>query len=51
MRKLLIDSQAIEDLKWWIKQDKRVALKVIELLESLPVEPSTGKGKPEAFMG
>lgn len=36
MRKLLIDNQAIEDLKWWIKQDKRVALKIIELLESLP---------------
>lgn len=47
MRKLLIDSQAIEDLKWWIKQDKRVALKIIELLESLPIEPFTGKGKPE----
>jgi len=49
MRQLLLDSQAIEDLKWWIKQDKRIALKIIELLESLPLEPLTGKGKPEAL--
>jgi len=49
MRKLLIDSQAIEDLKWWITQDKRVALRIIELLESLPMEPFIGKGKPEAL--
>ncbi len=36
MRKLLFDSQAIDDLKWWITQDKKVALKIMELLEELP---------------
>ncbi len=47
MKNLLLDSQAIDDLKWWITQDKRVALKIMELLEEIPKEPFTGKGKPE----
>ncbi len=47
MKNLLLDIQAIDDLKWWITQDKRVALKIIELLEEIPKEPFTGKGKPE----
>jgi toxin YoeB len=47
MRQLLMDRQAIADLKWWIQYDKRLALKVVELIESLPNEPFKGKGKPE----
>ncbi|MGI0482021.1 Txe/YoeB family addiction module toxin [Geminocystis sp. CENA526] len=47
MRNILIDIQAIEDLKWWIQQDKRMALKIMELIETLPDNPFTGKGKPE----
>lgn len=47
MRKIILDRQALEDLKWWIKQDKRIALKIMELIESLPNKPFTGKGKPE----
>jgi len=48
-RKLLLDVQAITDLKWWTPQDRRVAVKIIDLLESLPSHPFTGKGKPEAL--
>jgi toxin YoeB len=47
MKSLLLDPQAIEDLKWWIDQDRRIALKILELIERLPTEPFTGKGKPE----
>ncbi len=47
MRNILLDIQAIEDLKWWIQQDKRMALKIMELIETLPINPFTGKGKPE----
>lgn len=47
MKNILLDIQAIEDLKWWIQQDKRIALKVMELIETLPDNPFTGKGKPE----
>jgi toxin YoeB len=47
MKSLLLDPQAIEDLKWWIDQDRRIALKILELIERLPTEPFMGKGKPE----
>jgi toxin YoeB len=47
MRNILLDMQAVEDLKWWIQQDKRIALKIMELIETLPDNPFTGKGKPE----
>ncbi|WP_069790944.1 Txe/YoeB family addiction module toxin [Cyanobacterium sp. IPPAS B-1200] len=47
MRNILLDIQAVEDLKWWIQQDKRIALKTMELIETLPDNPFTGKGKPE----
>ena len=47
MREILLDPQAIDDLKWWISQDKRIAFKVIELIEELPESPFVGKGKPE----
>ena len=39
--------QAIEDIKWWIKQDKKLALKIMGLMEELPQSPFSGKGKPE----
>ncbi|NJO15770.1 MAG: Txe/YoeB family addiction module toxin [Thioploca sp.] len=47
MKSLLIDPQAIEDLKWWVHQDRRIALKIFELIEELPIKPFAGKGKPE----
>lgn len=47
MRKIVLDIQALEDLKWWIQQDKRIALKIMELIETLPNNPFKGKGKPE----
>jgi toxin YoeB len=47
MRNLLLDPQAIDDLKWWVTQDKKVAIKIIEFFELLPKEPFGGKGKPE----
>ncbi len=47
MRNIVLDIQALEDLKWWIQQDKKIALKIMELIESLPNNPFKGKGKPE----
>jgi toxin YoeB len=47
MKDILLDPQAIDDLKWWISQDKRIAVKIIELIEELPKSPFAGKGKPE----
>jgi toxin YoeB len=49
MRELLLTTQALADLTWWMKTNPRVALKIAELLEELPKAPFTGKGKPEAL--
>ncbi len=31
MKELLLTTKAVEDLKWWLQTDKRIAIKVIEL--------------------
>jgi toxin YoeB len=36
-----------EDLAWWIKNDRRAALRTLELVEAIVADPSTGIGKPE----
>lgn len=37
----------IDDLRYWVKQDRRVELKALELVEAILREPFTGVGKPE----
>ena len=37
----------IEDLRYWVDQDRRMALKVFDLIESVMREPFAGIGKPE----
>jgi toxin YoeB len=36
-----------EDLAWWIKNDRRAALKALELVEAIVADPFAGIGKPE----
>jgi toxin YoeB len=36
-----------EDLRAWIQEDRRVALRVLELVEATLREPFSGIGKPE----
>lgn len=47
MRSLVFDPAALEDLAWWIQQDRRKALRIIELIQDLDRDPFGGKGKPE----
>ena len=37
----------IDDLSYWVKQDRRIAPKVLDLVEAVMREPFTGIGKPE----
>ncbi len=37
----------IDDLRYWVNQDRRIALKVIDLIEAVMREPFSGAGKPE----
>jgi len=49
MRELLLTTQALEALQWWIQNDKRIALKITELFEELPTSPFFFFCKPEAL--
>ena len=47
MRRLEFDPAAFDDLAWWVRRDRKLALKLLELLESIRRDPTTGIGKPE----
>ena len=36
-----------EDLRFWIENDRRIGLRVLELVEAILREPFAGMGKPE----
>ncbi len=46
-RVAVISSQFREDLAWWIKIDRKAALKTLELVEAIVADPFAGIGKPE----
>jgi toxin YoeB len=45
--RLEFDPLALEDLRFWIDIDRRMALKIITLIEDILKTPFTGLGKPE----
>ncbi len=36
-----------DDLKYWVKQDRKVALRALDLVEAIMRDPFRGIGKPE----
>jgi toxin YoeB len=36
-----------EDLRYWVQNDRKIALRVIDLVEAVMRDPFTGIGKPE----
>lgn len=36
-----------EDLRYWVKTDRKIALRAFEIIEAIMREPFTGIGKPE----
>ena len=36
-----------EDLKFWVETDRKVALRILDLLEAVLRDPFVGLGKPE----
>ena len=36
-----------QDLRHWVETDRKVALRILELVEAVLRDPSTGIGKPE----
>ena len=37
----------VEDLRFWVEQDRKIALKAFDLIESGSCDPFSGIGKPE----
>ncbi len=43
----VFQSEFLEDLRYWVKTDRRVALRVFDLVEAILKNPFSGVGKPE----
>ncbi len=46
-RSLIFDPDFLEDLSQWVATDRKTALRILELVESIRRDPFTGIGKPE----
>ena len=46
-RSLEFDPAALDDLGWWIQQDRKKALRIIRLVQETADDPFGGIGKPE----
>lgn len=44
---LKIEDRAFEELAYWVQHDRRLAMKVMELIEHVKRDPFVGIGKPE----
>jgi len=44
---LEFDPAAFEDLAWWIKKDRKKALRIVNLIKEVQRDPFSGTGKPE----
>jgi toxin YoeB len=52
-RETFFHPEFLEDLRFWVAQDRRVALRVLGLVEAVRRDPFSGLGKPEQlrFLG
>lgn len=46
-REAVFQIEFLEDLKYWVKTDRKTALRVFTLVESIMKDPFRGIGKPE----
>ena len=48
-----LDADFREDLAYWVKEDRKLALKVLKLIDAIMRDPFEGIGKPEPlrYMG
>jgi toxin YoeB len=47
MRRMIFEGGAFEDFTGWESQDKRIYIKIVELIQDIQRSPFTGLGKPE----
>lgn len=46
-REVVLQPQFRDDLRHWVQNDRRTALRLLELLEAIVRDPFVGIGKPE----
>jgi toxin YoeB len=46
-RVIQIQPEALEDLRHWVREDRRIATRVLDLIEAARRDPFGGIGKPE----
>jgi toxin YoeB len=47
VRNLEFEPRAFEDLTWWVRHDRKTALRIMRLIENTQQTPFDGLGKPE----
>jgi len=51
VRNLEFDPGAFDDFVWWVRRDRKLALRILNLLEDVRRDPFQGIGKPEPLRG
>ena len=46
-RVAVISSQFRDDLRYWIETDRKTALRILDLMAAILIDPFVGIGKPE----
>ena len=46
-REAVFQPEFLEDLRYWVETERRVALRALALVEAILRDPFTGTGKPE----
>jgi toxin YoeB len=46
-REAVFQPEFIEDLRYWVENDRKLALRAFDLIEAILREPFEGMGKPE----
>jgi len=46
-REAVIHPEFMDDLRYWVKTDRRIALRALDIVEAVLADPFTGIGKPE----
>jgi toxin YoeB len=46
-RLLVFDRDFLDDLAFWVSTNRKVALKILEMVEAIRRDPFAGLGKPE----
>jgi toxin YoeB len=50
-REEVYDPDFRADLRWWVETDRKLALRVFDLIEAILRDPFRGIGKPEPLKG